>query len=207
MKKIILTVAAATGLSAGAFAQGSLLMDDSVLNPGVSIGVGQTSPSTTAWYTGSVTLQVWYLAGSSSADVTSLNAANGLSTGQGAAYTSLSTLGFTDEATVSETVSGGVFKGGNLALPNIPTSATGTFAIVAFTGSAFANSLDSGLIAFINSTGGNLSATPIPGTPAELTGWNTVNQNLNLVSAVPEPTTMALAGLGGLSLFLLRRKK
>lgn len=52
---------------------------------------------------------------------------------------------------------------------------------------------------FQNPTG-NPNATP-PGTPADLTGWTSP------VVLVPEPSTLALAGLGMGALLLFRRRK
>jgi hypothetical protein len=54
---------------------------------------------------------------------------------------------------------------------------------------------------FQNPTG-NPAASP-PGTPANLTGWTSPV----LLSPVPEPSTIALAGLGVASLLLFRRRK
>jgi len=51
----------------------------------------------------------------------------------------------------------------------------------------------------INSIGGNIT------TPPNLTGLTSFN--IYTIAAVPEPTTLVLAGLGGLSLLALRRKK
>jgi hypothetical protein len=210
MKKIIFTSAATIGLSVGAFAQGSLLLDDSVINPGVSVGVTSPSATTTAdWYTGSISLDVYYLAGTDTSDIDAINAFNGVQNSSAAVLSLLAADQFTLETTADETVSGGVFKGGTVSLPNIPTSATGTFVILGFTGAAPGTAeAYADAIAFANSTGGNPAATPIPGTAATLAGWNTLNQNMALtLSSVPEPGTMALSALGGLSLFFFRRKK
>lgn len=54
---------------------------------------------------------------------------------------------------------------------------------------------------FQNSTG-NPGATP-PGLPSDLTGWSSPV----LLSPIPEPSTIALAGLGIASLLLFRRRK
>jgi len=57
---------------------------------------------------------------------------------------------------------------------------------------------------FVNGTG-NPNAVPVPGTPLDLTGWN---GNLVLaVVPVPEPSTIALGGLGAAALLLFRRRK
>lgn len=54
------------------------------------------------------------------------------------------------------------------------------------------------------------SGVPPLGTPASLFGTGTGQVapfTMYTVTPVPEPTTLALAGLGGLSLLLLRRRK
>jgi hypothetical protein len=60
---------------------------------------------------------------------------------------------------------------------------------------------------FINAAPGNPGAVPF-GTAATASGLpiNSLNTQLFLVQ-VPEPTTIALAGLGGLSVLLFRRRK
>lgn len=89
----------------------------------------------------------------------------------------------------------------------------------AVTGNVFAEGYSAiGVLTAIG--GGGLEPTSLP-NPAEATstvlftqyGSQVVNfsgtpENVNVtVEAVPEPSTLALAGLGGLSLFFLRRRK
>jgi len=60
------------------------------------------------------------------------------------------------------------------------------------------------------STVGNFTAVPSPGTPFNLFGTGTgqvTGYTMNVVAPVPEPSTMALAALGGASLLLFRRRK
>ena len=198
MKKTLLTALAATAITTGAFAQGSLNFTDSNIAPGVATDNG------TSWITGnvSVTFQIFWLAGTGNTSVVNAINAADLAGNGGTTAAQLTADGFTSEFTGSTTVNGGVFtyNGTGVPLPNIPTSTQNTFAILATFGSL------SGSIAFVNGDGGSLSAVPA-GTPANLDGWNTLGQNLVMTSAVPEPTTMALAGLGSLSLFLFRRRK
>jgi len=101
------------------------------------------------------------------------------------------------------------------------TPADAVIAVVAWTGgySTYAAALasgtsDIGILVFVQGVG---PASPSPYTEDISTGWNSTpnsptsaanggNEDL-ILSPVPEPGTMALAGLGSLSLFLLRRKK
>lgn len=197
MKKTLLTALAATAITTGAFAQGSLNFTDANINPGVA------TDNATAWVTGSVTFSIWWLAGTANTSiVNAINAAD-LAGNGGTTAAQLTADGFTSEVSgLVASVSGGTFtyNVAGVALPNIPTSTQNTFAILASFGSL------TGSIAFVNGDGGSLSAVPA-GTPANLDGWNALGQNLVLSTPVPEPTTMALAGLGSLSLFLFRRRK
>jgi hypothetical protein len=59
-------------------------------------------------------------------------------------------------------------------------------------------------------TGGGPNSLPAPslfGVSTAMPGGLTSGFQLNVVTATPEPATIALAGLGGLSLLALRRKK
>jgi len=97
----------------------------------------------------------------------------------------------------------GWFTGSTFQVPNV-TGANNdfvSFEVLAFEGSSFAGATISGHSSIFQSpTSGSAGA----GAPGMVPGsW----QNFT-VSAVPEPTTLALAGLGGLaSLVALRRKK
>jgi hypothetical protein len=105
----------------------------------------------------------------------------------------------------------GTVANGNLNLTNgtigltggVPTATTIDMALVAT--ATIGGVGYEGIIAFANNSGGNPIATP-PGVPAVLTGWGNLNENL-VLSPIPEPSTLALAGLGGLTLLLFRRRQ
>lgn len=218
-----MTTLVAGAVSAGAFAQGSLNVDGGLSNnPGFTTqGANATSTANaTTYFTGTVSLEVFALA---SATQTQLNTINSFlnTTGGGAAALAAATGdGFVEVSTTTPTsgvvgaVTGSI-NGGSFAFAPatvglssaVATSTTESLLLFATIVGGADNGW-SGAIAFNNSTGGNPTTTP-PGTTASLLGWNTLNENLVLSApgAVPEPTTMALAGLGSLSLFLLRRKK
>jgi len=85
--------------------------------------------------------------------------------------------------------------------------ATRTLTLEAWTGSsttypvAFGAGVYEDTVTFSQALG-NAPGVPTPSTPVTLTSM----PSMNLV-AVPEPTTLALAGLGGAALLALRRKK
>lgn len=90
----------------------------------------------------------------------------------------------------------GVFAGG---IVNLPAGGSYAFAVSA-TGTLGGNSYTGVSAIFTGSAVG--PATPVGNLPLGL------QQSTILINAVPEPTTLALAGLGGLaSLVALRRKK
>jgi hypothetical protein len=222
MKKIIVTTLAITGLALGAYAQGSLNQVQTLFSSdGITVGgTGAANPGTTLdseWYTGNIALEVFYASTASvtANQVTAINALDGVS--GAAALALMQTDGFSLVSATSTTGStaGSLsyavnFGGFTTADPNtiglLAPTATGTTAWIAIYAVAVGGTYDgySGVLAWSQLTGGNLTTTPA-GTPAIIT---TDPAGLNLVlTTVPEPCTMALLGLGGLSLLVIRRRK
>jgi hypothetical protein len=224
MKKQIITILAAGGLAVSAFAQGSI-NEDAFLPPnypGITTqGVNATStllaPASPLWFTGQMSLAIYYVSTMTGATY-SLATINSYLNQTGGAATALADLtadGYVEASTTTITgntvgsVTGPVATGtigftGNIGLTGVPTGASAYLALVG-TAVGGADAGYSGVIAFANSTGGNPQTTPA-GTAASLTGWGNADENLVLSGAVPEPATMALFGLGSLSLMLFRRK-
>ena len=203
MKKTNLLVLAMTMISVGVLAQGSIVLSDADIGPGVAT---DSADNGAAWFSGNLSLQVWWAPGTNS-NIAAINAAY-LSGDSGVGYSLVENGEFVDEANVTVYVDGGTFTYNalGLALPNIPSDTVNTFVLV---GSAQNGGLN-GFIAFTNSDGGNLAAN---GQPAALSGWNAINQDLVMIQdglpppPIPEPTPISLASVGGLSLWLFRCRR
>jgi PEP-CTERM motif len=224
MKKTIITTLATTVLALGAFAQGSLTSIQSVFfNDGVTTpGANASNPaSATTYYTGNANLELFYAATANvtAGQITTINALDGTPGGGAAALSLLSLDGFSlvsatqltnsTAGSLSFAVSGGNFTAADPntigLLSPVPTGGSGWIAMyLVGAGGTFNNY--SGVLAFSQSNlGGNPTTTPA-GTPFSIVR-DPAGLNLVLTTAVPEPSTMALAGLGGLAAFLFRRKK
>jgi hypothetical protein len=209
MKKLILSVAAVGSLALTGFGQGVIYFD----------GSNNTSTSPTATSEGQVFLNgvldtgtdinAELVYGTSSAAVSLANPVVTLLLSSSATQGN-STLGetLTGVGDVTDFGSGVLFDGSGTAY-QFPTIASGTavfFDVYGWTGnfSSYAAALASGTALTGSSGVFSEILASATGTANDIEGMGA----LNLTStAVPEPTTMALAGLGGLSLFFLRRKK
>jgi len=203
MKKLLITGAAAVSLAAGAYAQGLVDFDNELANNGYShLTQGN-------YYTGTATIQVWSLAGSTVDSA--INAGNGLAGGNVAGYNQLTTDGFVLAHTYSQiTVNDGVFTAANpITLANV-TAPNGIIAIALWegTGSTYGalGSFD-GVIAFHESDIVPVASPQSP--PNDISeGWNSLGVDLITTQvAIPEPGTLALTGLGAAALLIFRRRK
>lgn len=190
MKKTILTTIITAGISCGVFAQGvfvDLTGNSSTSPTATSGGVLFDGPGSTLATDASVNLEL--LAGTSSGSLSSLIALTG-----GNAPVNVGPGLYLD-------VSGTPYN-----VPGLAANTAGFFQALWWTGSSpsYAGATgvgdlrgDSGI--FSNPTGGG--GAP-PTVPPGLTGMPAVH-----LLAVPEPTTIALTGLGLASLLLFRRRK
>jgi len=148
---------------------------------------------------GEFSAQLLYYVGASALDIPSSTSQMSLLTISGA-----SPVGF--NAGADGAVYTGYFEGGAVQIPGVTGGTSGfvSFAIEAFNGTSYANSTIGGISSIFQSPTTATSSSGVGGfTPGS---WQTFTvQNLG---PVPEPTTLALAGLGGLaSLVALRRKQ
>jgi hypothetical protein len=205
MKRLTLAGIANLTLALGALAQGTIDLDDSKLANGVAT---QTAGD---YYTGTYGMEVWELSGATVIPAGINGSLPYL------AYDMMVADGFTKEATFAhETMTvPGTFVLGEITLPNVTpagsavvlglavwdTSDLSWNAMLIGRGHAIA-----GVIAFVNPTANPAGSGPPP-VPANLTGWTPGVGDLVMVTPLPEPSALALAGVGVAALFVLRRRK
>jgi len=179
MKKLFIA-AATLGASFGAFAQGTISFQDATITPKVYVGsAGNSSLAPQEAF--SVSL---YWASATGVAFTPIFEGTANVAANGDFYFS------TAVATGAATPPGGTAEFEVVGW-------LGTFATAALATAGGDQIGNTG--PFANSTGGG--GTPA-GTPANLTGWTG-----NLLIPTPEPTTIALGGLGAAALLLFRRRK
>jgi len=212
MKKVLLTLTA-TVFAVSVFAQGTVFFNNAQSASGIKapvygVEVGDTSvsktgntasglPVGTQTYTGTLLTGAGYLA--------QILAGNGANASTLVAASTAPTSFRTGSAA-------GFFAGGDAVLVGVPAdAAVATVQVVAWdntsgqygTWSAAETAWKAGLIAAgksspinVNAIGGGLNSSPL------LTGLQSFN-----IYMVPEPSTMALAGLGAAALLIFRRRK
>ena len=220
MKKTLLTIAAVAGASLAAHSQGQLYFENESANGYVvtsSLGDGSGSGGTYA-IVSSFTAELWALPGPA-------NTTSGLGID---AYGFLDPFmlisdGFSQVSNIGNIAgSAGEFRAPVAAIVQGTVSANTVVAVVVWTGPA-TNLVQAlagpgttalGIMAFVQAIG---PAQPYPSQNDLSTGWNALpnsprcaaNGGVNdlIMWRVPEPTTLALTGLGGLLLLLMHRKK
>ncbi len=196
MKRPALAAVAAVGLALGAFAQGTILVDNSTANNGVA------DLAALSYYSGAYGLELFELSPSptGAALTSTLAAINGASSGL-AGYAAMTGAGFLLENTwTNQTMSGGFVKLGQFTMPDVsPAGAEVLLGLAVWnTPASFAAMLATpgarlGVIAFPQSTA--LPSAPANGIDDLGAGWDSVGQDL-VMTPVPEPGVLALAGLG-----------
>lgn len=232
MKKTLLALGF-VAIAAAALGQGQINIECETTSSGVAVQqwdhtlAGGSGTAKGDWYRGTLTVELYYAPEGTTAasQVDAINAAeeaggNASSsvpladlsadtdfTLQTLAAPSNGTLGTGDTSAIISTLTfggAGAF-GVTVELPNIPANSTGDFILA---GMATINGYTyEGLVGFDDqATGGSYTTNP-PGTAADdQNAWDAAGINLDL-APVPEPTTLALAGLGGFCLLLFRRQR
>jgi len=188
MKKLLIA-AAITGLATGAFAQGTVSFNNnSALQPAIDVGNDATFAPANGF-----TVALYWLSNT---------------TGTVLPMTPItSTVEFTGVGTLT----GGFSFAKDVVVAGQAAGGIGEFEVAGWMGTTFtsyaqaaaANDAVGFGTGFLNSTGGD-------GTPAnpgkQLTGWDG-QPDIVLTAPVPEPTTLALGGIGAAALLLFRRRK
>jgi len=220
MKKLILTLLVITGATFSGYSQGVINFDNTPTGYG-SVVVNNSGVFS---YSGSFTVALF------AAVPTAVTLAQGPDAYGQLTYSQFLADSFTLAATTTGGGQYGTFSGGTATLGVAGGYSAGNYtvndyvALAAWTGgyanlaAAVTANAAYGIITFVNPVGPGGASPNIPNlsgwlgvtpTPADATfeGSGYPNDLIMTVHAVPEPSTMALAALGGVSLLLFRRRK
>jgi hypothetical protein len=217
MKKLLLTLGAVLGISAGAFAQGSLLIQDNAAPDFGGVNIVSTNANdmpVADYYTGSMILEIWAVQ-SSSLSVLQADQSRVLNNSafEPTDFFLLDSEGYVQQTingsnSITVSVSGGAFHVGSPAtignsstLVNSGITVNTDYVVVGI------DHIGNGGVLALNPSA---TGSPAPGTPVNMNnlwpGSNTQAFNLYIYQS-PEPATLSLFGLGGLSMLFLRRRK
>ena len=187
MKKILLGMFT-VGYASGAFGGGLVILENSINSSSyVSIGGPYNGHNAAAGGTYQVAL-LWF---------------NG---------TSFQQIGAVYQTSTAQGDGPGYFNGETVTVPTY--ASTGTFIVEGWTGN-YANyaaaqasgTSITGQTASFTSAEGSTGVPPNPPVPLTLTHPGPGNWDGNLILSIPEPSTIALGGLGAVAFWLFRRRK
>jgi len=208
MKKILATAAAVIGLSLGAYGQGTVDIDNAESLYGITID------SAANWYGGTYSLQILYLNGNSF-NLSTINSLAGVENGSASAYDILIDSGFQVATTiigVQSTTGAGFVQVGAVTIDGVsPAGGVITLALVAWNSTAgtweiATENKDKGGVVVMQIDTEVAVGDPAPQPPNINAAWDAAGVNL-IMTTIPEPTTLTLAGLGLASLLAIRRRK
>jgi len=204
MKRLVLTGIATVALALGAGAQGIIGVDDLNTQYGVAINTAGN------YYSGTYGLELWEL--NAAAVPSGINGAANT-----AAYAALSADGFKLENTWSgQTMAAGAFSlnPAYTMADATPGGASVTVALAvwnsaasSFSAATASGTASGGVIAFVTPTEGVPSSGPALPGPSLSSVWTSGDLVMSSLTSVPEPGTLALAGLGMAALLIFRRRK
>ena len=200
MKKNILITIAVAALTTSSFAQGTFNMIWYNGADGISIGSPAATAGTTGWYLGQDYSVEAYLAAGAGQSEASLNPI-------AASLTSFNLTAQDTSASLTPANGDGQFYVVGAIVTSLPTG-DATIQVRAWYNGGMYGTYDAAVAAKVNTgTSGLYTINLKANTDPTVQSLTDIGMAAFTVTAVPEPTTFALAGLGAAALLFFRRRK